>query len=247
MYATTLGMAFSMERASSAGRTFGATVSFAFGALAGWPFALVAAVPFVLEELFLAGSDHVKGGGWYVKRWMRGVAAALAALALAVPIAVVDSLAYGRVALVPLNTVLYNVLGRARGVSPDLYGTEPWHYYLVNLALNFGPAALLALASIPAVLLTARRDSARFSGAFSKSAASAPLGSPPLLLLIMRLAPFYLWLCVLSLQAHKEERFLYPVYPLVCFNAAVSVFVARALLEQGYLRVTRSPYRVRHY
>ncbi|WFD36161.1 dextrin dextranase [Malassezia cuniculi] len=243
MYATTLGMAFAMARASSATRTFGATIAFAFGALAGWPFALVAAVPFVLEELFFAGADPAKGTAWYVRRWTRGVAAACAALTLAVPIFAIDSLAYGRAAFVPLNTILYNVLGRARGVSPDLYGTEPWHYYVVNLVLNFGPAAALALLSVPAVAFAARRDAARFSGRFGGAEASASPGSSPVALLLLRLAPFYLWFGVLSAQAHKEERFMFPVYALVCFNAAVSLFVARAVLEKGYLRLTRSPYR----
>ena len=153
---------------------------------------------------------------------------------LAVPIFATDSLAYGRTALVPLNTILYNVLGRARGVSPELYGTEPWTYYLATLALGFGPAALLALSALPAVAIAARRDPARLG--------AAP-GSAPLVLLALRLCPFYLWLGVLSAQAHKEERFMYPVYSLVCFNAAVAVFVVRAGLEHAYLRITRSPYK----
>lgn len=114
MYATTLGWATAMPRASSAARTFRAALAFAVGALAGWPFALVAAVPFVLEELFLAGGDVRLDAALLARRWARGLAAALAALALAVPLCATDSLAYGRAALVPLHTVLYNVLGRAR-------------------------------------------------------------------------------------------------------------------------------------
>ncbi|KAL8864940.1 MAG: hypothetical protein Q9174_007156 [Haloplaca sp. 1 TL-2023] len=36
-------------------------------------------------------------------------------------------------------------------------------------------------------------------------------------------APFYIWLAVFSVQAHKEERFMYPVYPSLALNAAVSL------------------------
>lgn len=37
-----------------------------------------------------------------------------------------------------------------------------------------------------------------------------------------------LWLLVFSLQAHKEERFMYPIYPLICASAALTV----KLIEQ---------------
>jgi alpha-1,2-mannosyltransferase len=36
---------------------------------------------------------------------------------------------------------------------------------------------------------------------------------------------FALWFITLSLQSHKEERFMYVVYPIICFNAAYSVHV----------------------
>jgi alpha-1,2-mannosyltransferase len=39
-------------------------------------------------------------------------------------------------------------------VSSELYGTEPWHWYLQNLALNFGPALPLALLA-PAIAVVA--------------------------------------------------------------------------------------------
>lgn len=38
-------------------------------------------------------------------------------------------------------------------------------------------------------------------------------------------APFYLWLGIFTLQPHKEERFMYPVYPLLAINAAISVHI----------------------
>lgn len=36
-------------------------------------------------------------------------------------------------------------------------------------------------------------------------------------------APFYLWLAIFSVQPHKEERFMYPAYPLLTFNAAITL------------------------
>jgi len=37
------------------------------------------------------------------------------------------------------------------------------------------------------------------------------------------ITPFYLWLAIFSAQAHKEERFMYPAYPFLCFNAAFAM------------------------
>ena len=171
MYTSSVGMAYALSRASvrNPRRAFGATLAFALGALGGWPYALLLSLPFVYEELFMYGADAVpetETRSWILRRWSRAILAAIAASLLAVPIVSVDSLAYGRATLVSLNTVLYNVLGRARGISPELYGTEPWTYYPVNLLLNVGIVFPLAVLSLPAVLLTAHRTPARFTGDF---------------------------------------------------------------------------------
>jgi len=36
---------------------------------------------------------------------------------------------------------------------------------------------------------------------------------------------------------------MFPVYPLVCFNAAVAIYLLRGWLEVAYVRVTKSPYK----
>ena len=109
----------------------------------------------------------------------------------------------------PWNIVYYNVFsGASRG--PGIFGTEPWDFYLRNLSLNFNLWFLLALAAGPVLGLqfvlqgrsTTKQGSIR-SMVFA--------------------APFYIWLAVFSVQAHKEERFMYPVYPFLALNAAVSL------------------------
>ncbi len=60
----------------------------------------------------------------------------------------------------------------------------------------------------------------------------------------MRLTSFYLWLATLSAQAHKEERFFFPAYPLLCFNAAVALYLVKGWMENFYIYVTKSPYQV---
>ena len=233
-------MALAMPPASQRGsaRTFGATAAFALGALGGWPFALVLALPYVWEEVLCRGDD-ARLSPIRAVRW--ALAVALAAL-LAVPIVLIDSLAYGRVTLVPLNTVLYNVLGRARGIGPELYGIEGPAYYIFTLSLGFAAALPAALAALPMCLAAACWLPARFTGVYTPKDAPATRRGDAFLL-ALRLLPAYLWLALLSLQPHKEERFMYPVYPLLCFNAAVAVYFGRAALEAAYLRVSRSPYR----
>ena len=63
----------------------------------------------------------------------------------------VDSAAYRRLQVVPLNIVLYNVFsGKDRG--PDIFGTEPWWYYVVNLTLYFNFVLIAAWCSFPILL-----------------------------------------------------------------------------------------------
>ena len=136
------------------------------------------------------------------------------------------------------NIVKYNVFpDPSRG--PGLYGTEPWYFYLLNLSLNFNILLPMALFSLPALAITYRIDRRRLGAALSSTEQSSPFR-----LLALRLLPFYTWLGIMSIQPHKEERFMYPVYPLVCFNAAVTTFLLRGWIEVTYIKVTKSPYRV---
>lgn len=65
---------------------------------------------------------------------------------LKAPIVAVDYFFYGKFEFVPLNIVLYNVFGGPdRG--PNIFGTEPWWFYVVNGFLNFNLVFLLALGS----------------------------------------------------------------------------------------------------
>lgn len=177
------------------------------------------------------------------------------------PIFAVDTVVYSRFVLTPLNIVLYNVFGgRERG--PDLYGTEPPSFYILNLLLNFNILLPLALGALPALAITYYFDRKRVEAGFirifahalankSKAAgqtaptqSSLPVSSAYTMLAV-RLAPLYLWLSVLTVQPHKEERFMFPAYPLVCLNAAVTLYLVRGWAETAYIKITKSPYRVR--
>ncbi|KAF3494581.1 hypothetical protein DY000_02054977 [Brassica cretica] len=44
----------------------------------------------------------------------------------------------------------------------------------------------------------------------------------------------YIWLAFMSLQPHKEERFLYPIYPLICVSASVVIENIPELFREKY-------------
>jgi alpha-1,2-mannosyltransferase len=155
-----------------------------------------------------------------------------------IPVVAIDSIAYGKLAIVPWNIVKYIIFGGAER-GPDLYGTSPWNFYLLNLILNFNVLTLFALLSLPSLGVTYFIDRKRL-GLVKPSADQ----SSPFTVLALRLAPFYLWTAILTSQAHKEERFMFPAYPLLCFNAAVTLYLVRGWLETAFISFTKSPYRV---
>ncbi|EIW67903.1 hypothetical protein TREMEDRAFT_44918 [Tremella mesenterica DSM 1558] len=218
----------------------------AVGAIVGWPFSAVLGIPFVFEYLFLTGGDAVVGkerSDLYKKRWMTMSKAVIGAACVAIPIYLIDSWAYGRQTFPTFNILIYNLfpsLSSSKIGGPDLYGTSPIHFYFLNLLLNFNFLFPLSLLSLPLLCLTWKYDYRRLGKSQMRP---KPGETSPYTLLFMRLLPFYLWFTILSLTPHKEERFLFPSYPLLCFNASVSLYLLRGLIEGLFIKLTNSPYR----
>lgn len=136
-----------------------------------------------------------------------------------------------------LNIIRYNLFSDH---GANLYGTSPPSFYFANLFLNFNFLLPFALLSLPLLAGTYFVDRRRLG---KTQQSPAPGETSPYTLLATRLAPFYLWLVILTLQSHKEERFAYPLYPLLCFNAAVGVYLVKGLMENVYIKLTASPYK----
>jgi hypothetical protein len=139
--------------------------------------------------------------------------------------------------------------------GPDLYGTEPASFYLLNGLLNFNVAFPAALAVIPLQLLLAcllRREPlteprhplllTQVSGnrtTLPCSEASptrrSGFSSPPTLsvMCIGVQCWLYLWLAVFWSQPHQEELFLFPSYPLshVYWCAVWAISLAGCVLK----------------
>lgn len=167
----------------------------AVSGLLGWPFSLVLMVPFALNYFVSTVVGDFKSLIQSVSKVLLGTVAIL------LPIFIIDSVAYRKLALVPPNIVLYNVINSSESAGPNIFGTEPWFYYILNLILNFNLTFMLAAVSIiPACFV-----------------------SPSQRTLILTVTPFYVWLAIFIVQPHKEERFMYVIYQSLCLNAAVTL------------------------
>ncbi|KAL6061390.1 mannosyltransferase [Balamuthia mandrillaris] len=171
----------------------------ALAVLLGWPFVALLFVPVGIDLLWQCGPVRVL---------LWGTAALLTFI---LPSIFTDWYYYGFPVVAVWNLIRYNVLDSNTG--SHLYGVEPWTYYISNAFLNFNFVFFLSLLSFPC-LLTFRKWSSHLQH----------LGRRPLFS-VCCLAPLYLWLAVMLRMAHKEERFLFVIYPLICFAAAVTLVV----------------------
>ncbi|KIR99848.1 alpha-1,2-mannosyltransferase [Cryptococcus deuterogattii 2001/935-1] len=243
MYTTMLASSYWFQPATTTPqgttRTYRATFFYALGAIVGWPFSAALGIPFIFEQLFLGAGEivppelkHI----WRSKRWDTMWKAVTMSASIVLPVYLIDSWVYGRPTLPTLNIITYNIFS---GNGPDLYGTSPPTFYLANLFLNFNCFVPLALLSLPALAVTYKYDFRRLG---RTQMAPREGETSPYVLLVTRLAPFYLWFAILTAQSHKEERFFFPAYPLLCFNAAVTIYLVRGWMEKVYIHLTRSPY-----
>ena len=189
MYALLLCFALHMQ-----GRSTAAVGAMAVAGLIGWPFVAVMCLPVVVDLLIRLGPLRFALGS------------VVAAAAVLVPSVLLDYTFYHRWVVAALNIAIYN---SSSTHGANLYGVEPWHYYVKNLILNFNlvvPLALLGTArALWAVLLKrSTRQSSRAWAAWRYC-----------------LGPLWLWMAAMLYMPHKEERFLFVVYPLLCLAVRV--------------------------
>lgn len=176
----------------------------AAGSILGWPFAGVMILPFMAEEVLFA---YFTEG--LLELGIRCLYGTTRTALIATFQFGVELVLYRKWLLIPYNIMKYNVLAAAKGKGPELYGTEPWHFYVRNLLINFHLFFLLSLLALPLV----------YYQEFIVKKAST---KQSYIRNITFVTPLYMWLAIFTLQPHKEERFMYPAYPFIAFNAAVS-------------------------
>eukprot|EP00903_Cladosiphon_okamuranus_P015722 g14512.t1 len=188
----------------------------------GWPFVGIIFIPMLLNCAWLRlrrGSSFAEGLGAATASatWALTCAGAVACLATWV-----DSGWYGRSTSPTFNILKYNVFDAGEGRGDELYGVEPASYYVKNLFLNTSVAFPLAVAlPLLAVPLYPMADKVAKSELRQK---------------LLMCSPGLLWLAIMFVKPHKEERFLYPVYPSIFLAAActldIIVQAASELMEK---------------
>lgn len=170
---------------------------FLIAGLVGWPFALVLGVPFgFFTVMFRFQTPPLVRIVIYCFIFSSVLLGGLIC---------VDSYFYSRKMLfVPMNIVLYNVFS-GEGEGPEIFGVEPLSYYVKNLFLNFN------------VIFIAGYFGLIFNPFTVKHNLKVSIGVS---------APLLVWSGVFFSQPHKEERFLYPIYPLIVLSA--SIFTSQA-------------------
>ena len=220
MYTTMMGMAAFMDWRGGL-KTAQGIMWFGIGAIVGWPFSGILIAPLLIEDLAL--SSLTGDVSEIIYRYLDGTVRSLLVLVSQNPVSreiivindcqalqvAIDTFFYHKIIVVPWRIVSYNVFnGGSRG--PNVFGTEPWDFYLRNLTLNFNVWFLLAALTGPVLSIQ-----------FLFQGRSATKQS--LIRSMVFATPFYLWLAIFSAQAHKEERFMYPGYPFLAFNAAITL------------------------
>ncbi|KAH6592783.1 hypothetical protein BASA50_007834 [Batrachochytrium salamandrivorans] len=197
----------------------------AIGSLWGWPFSGVLFVSFIIEMLISKRRFiHLR---WILEGGL------IAVVTIVAPLLVLDRLFYRKWVVASLNIVIYNVFGGANR-GPDIYGTEPWYFYLLNGLLNFNIVYIASLASLPLMVFAWKYSPGLLTHNNARTV-------PNTVQLVARLLQFYLWLAIFTLQSHKEERFMFVVFPIICVCAGMALFYSRGILETVllHLNITR--------
>lgn len=224
-------LAFALSLGINAGskrqveRLSGIILSVTIAGLWGWPFCLAFGGFFILSRL--------AQGDLFNKLFSLVSGGIISLLLVTIPLIILDSSYYGKITLPAWNLVTYNVFsGSERG--PQLYGVEPWWFYFANGFLNFNICFVFSVISLPLLVMVYVTQQLNGLQPF-KSSGFTITNHLQSWSLFWNLVPLYLWLAIFTMQPHKEERFLYVFYPILCFNASISVYLLLSTVERAAL------------
>lgn len=217
------------------------------GVIWGWSVAAIAFLPYAPYILFLPMLPGNKYGGNRSRRSTESsntksslsllnslLTALVSTVVTLAPLTLIDRWYYGKWTSSLINFIKYNVVG---GGDSALYGVESWSYYLRNGFNNLQLVLPLALCITPWLALlgslftrnslsnTHSTTRGREEGS-DTTATTMPRKERKWydgLMMMWWLSPAYIWLLAISLLPHKEERFLYVVYPILCLSGAIGL------------------------
>ena len=175
------------------------TIAIFYGLLAvlavGWPFCAVLFLPLAMDSILYHYSNSGRSAvGIHLLR------TATMAIVLQGIICSIDAQYYQSFQIPIWNIFYYNVSGG----GDEHYGIEPFSYYIKNLWLNFNMVGFMGILSLPLCFL--------FQSFTKKQNHRANA---------IIYVPMYLWLVMVVPRHHKEERFLYPIYSILCHGTTM--------------------------
>ncbi|PVU92370.1 hypothetical protein BB561_003869 [Smittium simulii] len=208
----------------------------------GWPYTGILVFPWIIEQFLVKGTSNnssqkminIKSNtqiNWRISRLVSLTVSSISAVVIStIPPLLVDYYYYKKLTFPTLNQILYNVFPVyfdpivASKLGPELYGTEPWYYYMLNGFINWNFIFLSALLSIPLLVFYNI-----LSVVYQNSSAS--IFKKNRNFFFLRMLPLAVLFLILTAQPHKEERFLYPIYPLVCLGSAISLKILESIYK----------------
>lgn len=176
-----------------------ATLLTAVAGFVGWPFSMVLIVPFItyslINSLVFSPKSVLKNDYSVMRLFSIYLLSGLSCVFfIAYFIAQFDSLFYKKTAYVGFNILSYNVFHASDSTGPDIFGTEDFLWYFKNLLLNFH--IFFVIGALNFLTLFNRYQ------------------------LVIYKLPLLIWFGIFVSQAHKEERFMYPIYHLISISFA---------------------------
>ena len=199
-----------------------------FGLLAtlctGWPFAAALFVPLGLRAIYLAStaSHNATTNGTVIANICRLLIRTLfhASLIQAI-VTAIDYYYYQKITFPSWNILKYNAM---QG-GDEVYGVEPISYYIKNVLLNFNFIAVGAGFSVVPFLFTLFQTKNKQQQYYLNA-------------MLYSISPMMIWLLLVCPRPHKEERFLFPIYPfiaLACAYALQEVTMAFSAVAGNFL------------
>jgi alpha-1,2-mannosyltransferase len=220
----------------------------------GWPFGVATVVPMAIRILCKEYNHQTTPTSSSIGRVVRLLSfSAVASIAIQLAVVLLDNQYYQRWTSATYNIFAYN----AAGGGDELYGVEPASYYIKNLLLNLTLVAPLAMPALPLLILSRIYKSKSTTTTSEKQEQEHEKQEQRLLNdkeeeeketsnwwdLVSILSSFYLWLLILVPRPHKEERFLFPIYPVLCLAAIMTCdtlqLMAKRMLER-YVSLQRA-------
>jgi alpha-1,2-mannosyltransferase len=141
------------------------------------------------------------------------------ALLIQTIVSAIDYYYYQTFTIPTWNILKYNAM---QG-DDTLYGTEPLSYYIKNIALNFNLMAILATFAFPILCGKYIFFHLQQKAQCHQQQQEQPKQPTLLCMMLYTLSPMLIWLVLVCPRPHKEERFLFPIYPFIALACAYAL------------------------